>query len=59
MLPQGSFGLFYVSYYVGVSVGVCLAYFVASFAPNMVRWGTVRWDEHRTGMVLYQQSCRR
>ncbi|PNW71306.1 hypothetical protein CHLRE_16g648700v5 [Chlamydomonas reinhardtii] len=30
-----NFGLFYISYLVGVCVGISLAYFVASFAPNM------------------------
>ncbi|KXZ54635.1 hypothetical protein GPECTOR_4g700 [Gonium pectorale] len=32
---QNSFGVFYVSYFVGVCVGIVMAYFVASFAPNM------------------------
>ena len=32
---QGDFGLFYMSYAVAVSVGIILAYFVASFAPSM------------------------
>ncbi|PNH11011.1 ATP-binding cassette sub-family G member 2 [Tetrabaena socialis] len=30
-----SFAVFYVSYFVGVAVGIVLAYFVASFAHNM------------------------
>ncbi|PNH11015.1 ABC transporter G family member 2 [Tetrabaena socialis] len=30
-----NFAVFYVSYFVGVAVGIALAYFVASFAPNM------------------------
>ncbi|GLI69464.1 hypothetical protein VaNZ11_014081 [Volvox africanus] len=30
-----NFGVFYVSYIVGICVGISLAYFVASFAPSM------------------------
>ncbi|GAX73408.1 hypothetical protein CEUSTIGMA_g860.t1 [Chlamydomonas eustigma] len=32
---NGSFGLFYVSYLVAVSVGIILAYFVSSISPSM------------------------